>query len=259
MRKYRLAIVVLLIALVALSLLASCSSNATTQIPASSGNVAAGIPFFQNQQEGIWVNGSGKVTVAPDIMNISLGVQDQEPTIGAAQANTTQAMNAIMNVLKSNNIANQDIQTQQLSITPVYQAPEPNSNKPSVIVGYEITNIVNVKIRNISGAGAIIDAITAAGGDLTRINNISFSVDNPNQYYDQARQLAMDDANAKATQLANLAKVKLGIPTYISENSNNPVPYFESAAGRAAAAPVPISAGSTDIIINVQVVYTIMK
>lgn len=258
MKKFWL-IGVFLLAVVAMVGLAGCTATSSTTSAAqdvsqgTSGNVSA---IFSNQQEGIWVNGSGKVTVTPDIVNLSLGVQDQEATVEAAQAKTVQAMNAIMNVLKSNNVADQDVKTQQFSITPVYQSPEPN--KPSVITAYQVTNIVNVKVRDVSRAGAIIDAVASAGGDLTRINSISFSVDNPSQYYEQARKLAMTDAADKAKQLADLSGVTLGKPTYISESSSSPVP-VRLETSMAPASTTPISAGSMDITINVQVAYAILK
>ena len=203
----------------------------------------------------IWVNGTGKVTVTPDIMTISLGVQDREPTVAAAEANINKAMNDVINVLKSNNIDDKDIQTQQISISPVYENSEPG--KQAVIVAYEVSNIVSVKVRNIANAGTIIDAVATAGGNYTRINGISFAVDKPEQYYEQARQLAMDDAHTRGSQLASLAKVTLGNPTYISESSNNPGTVYFDNAKVAGAASMPVSAGTTEITINVSVTYAI--
>ena len=62
--------------------------------------------------------------------------------------------------------------------------------------------MVTAKIREMDKVGSIIDAVAAAGGDYTRINNIAFSVDDPSPYYTEARQKAMADAKAKAEQLA---------------------------------------------------------
>jgi uncharacterized protein YggE len=87
-------------------------------------------------------------------------------------------------------------------------------------------------------------------------------VEDPTTYNEVARQKAMADAEAKAKQMAELSGVKLGKPTYISENSYVPGPIFrsdfEKIAGAPAAAPTPISAGELDITVNVQVVYSIL-
>jgi len=101
----------------------------------------------------------------------------------------------------------------------------------------------------------------AAGGDYTRVNGISFSVENPEQYYTQVRDLAMKDAKAKADQIAALAGVTLGKPTYVSDNSyiptSYPVAYKMDAAGSGAGTITPISAGDTEITLSVQVTYSI--
>ena len=110
--------------------------------------------------------------------------------------------------------------------------------------------------------GIIIDAVARAGGDYIRINSISFTVDDPTAYHEEAREKAMADAKAKAKQLADLADVKLGKPIYISEAGGYiPVPYparAEMVPAPAPAPPTPISPGETEIRLTVQVVYSIM-
>ena len=124
--------------------------------------------------------------------------------------------------------------------------------------GFEVTNTVTVKIRAIDKTGAIIDAVVEAGGDNIRIDGVSFSIDQPNQYYVQARQLAMNDAKTKASQLAQLAGVTLGKATYISETSN-PIVYPEVYNGKdiSPSANTSISPGQMDITVDVQVAYAI--
>jgi len=100
------------------------------------------------------------------------------------------------------------------------------------------------------------------GGDYIRIDGISFTVDDPSKYYEEAREKAMADAEAKAEQLADLADVKLGKPIYISE-AGGYVPvvrdYLTKAEGIPAPAPTtPISPGETEVTLTVQVVYSIM-
>ena len=78
--------------------------------------------------------------------------------------------------------------------------------------------MVTAKIREVDNTGIIIDAVARVGGDYIRINGISFTLDDPTAYHGEAREKAMADAEAKAEQLAELAGVKLGKPTYISES-----------------------------------------
>jgi uncharacterized protein len=226
-------------------------ANAT----ALSGNGDATVIFSSSQGAGISVNGTGVITVTPDVAQITLGVRSQQTSVAAAQTQANAAMNAVMAVLKTNNIADKDIKTSQFNISQVYTYN--NSTGQSTVTGYSVTNTVSVKIRDLTKVGSIIDAVAAAGGDNTVINGISFLVDDPTQYYAQARTLAMNDAKAKATQLAAAAGVKLGAPIFISESTysnSSPVYYAKDASSGSA---TPISAGESDITLNVQVSYTI--
>ena len=119
--------------------------------------------------------------------------------------------------------------------------------------------MVVAKIREIAKTGSIIDVVAKAGGDFTRIDNISFSIEDPSPYRNQARDKAMADAKAKAEQLASLSGVKLGKPTYISEGISFPV--YPSTVRMAEAAPAPttpISPGEMKVTLDVQVVYAIL-
>ena len=109
-------------------------------------------------------------------------------------------------------------------------------------------------------AGVIIDAVARVAVDYTRINGISFTVDDPTSYQEEAREKAMDDAETRAKHLADLAGVKLGKPTYISEAGvyvpvvrEFPMMAFEGAP----AISTPISPGETEIRLTVQVAYSI--
>jgi hypothetical protein len=219
---------------------------------------STGEVVLTNQQEGIWVNGQGKVTVAPDVATLQLGIEAQAATVAEAQAQASQAMGRVMIALTKNGVAENDIQTQYFNITKITRWDD--KNQQEVVIGYRMTNIVTAKIRTIDKAGAIIDAVAAAGGDLTRIDSISFSVDDPTTYYGQAREKAMADAKAKAEQMAKLGGVTLGKPTYISESSYFPSPTpIRLADKEASSVETPISPGEMDITITVQVVYAILK
>lgn len=209
------------------------------------------------QNIGIWVTGVGAVTVVPDIAVLSLGIEAQKATVAEAQQQVAEAMNAVMSVLDSYDVDENDIKTQFFSIQPVRRWDDGKE----VLLGYRVTNTIMVKIRNIDDAGGIIDAAVVAGGDYTIVNSISFTVDEPEAYYEEARENAMADAKDKAEQLANLGGVELGSPTYINEYSgyvSPPIIYRDIAVTEGTSVPETIiSPGEMEIQLTVQVVYNI--
>ena len=238
MKKYWLAAIGLVLVLAAVT---GCATMGTT--------------YSNSQQQGIWVSGEGKVTITPDIAILSLGIEAQAVTVAEAQSQAAEAMDRVINALTDNGVAEKDIQTQYFSISQVTSWDKDTGEE--IVTGYRVTNMATVKVREIDETGAIIDAVAAAGGDLTRINSIDFSVDDPSPYYDEAREAAVADARAKAEQLAELANVKLGEPTYISEWASSPISSREIYYGGAAPAPTPISPGELELTLSVQVAYAI--
>ena len=211
------------------------------------------------QYTGVWVTGTGKVTVTPDMAVLSLGVEAQSATVNEAQDDAAQAMADVMAVLAANGVAEKDIKTQWYSIAPVTKWID--DYKEQITVGYRVTNTVTVKVRDIDKVGTIIDDVTDAAGDFARVQSISFTVDDLEPYYDEAREKAVLDAMDKAEQIASLADVTLGKPFYISETGGSvpPVPYpvrdFEYSGGLDAT--TPISAGEMEISLMVQMAYSL--
>ena len=213
------------------------------------------VPAQQNT--GIWVTGQGETTAVPDVAILSLGVEAKGDTVAEAQSQAAVAMDKVMQALQDNGIDKKDIQTRQYSIYPITRWVE--DEKKEEIIGYRVTNIVVAKIRKVDKAGAVIDAVAQAGGDYIRIQGISFTVDDPTPYYEEARTKAVKDAENKAKQFANLTGVKLGKPTYISEGAVY-LPSVNKAYERAVSLPAtetPISPGELKITTNVQIVYAI--
>ena len=212
---------------------------------------------ISSQQEGIWVTGKGEVTAIPDIITLRLGVEAQAASVAEAQPQAAEAMNKVMAALTNNGVAKKDIQTQYFSIRQVTKWDRVTEQE--IVVGYRVTNMVTAKIRDIDKGGVVIDAVAEAGGNLIRINSIGFSIDDPSRYYEEAREKAMADADVKAKQLAKLAGVTLGKPTYISEGIQGPSPIYPIKMTEVPA-PVPstpISPGEMEIILTVQVTYAI--
>lgn len=218
----------------------------------------------QRGQSTLSVSGTGKISAAPDIAEINVGVVTQAATARDALRANTEAMTALQNVLKESGIAVKDIQTTNISINPQYTQPRPNRpGQPQEefvprIAGYQVNNTVNITARDISKLGAVLDAVVQAGAN--QMHGISFRVDEADKLLDQARKRAMADAKRKAELLAGEAGVIVGTPITISESGGYqppPQPMYRARAMmmEAAAAPVPVAAGEQELSITVNVVY----
>jgi len=212
---------------------------------------------LSSQQQGIWVTGQGKVSVVPDIATLRLGIDVEEASVAEAQAQARNTMDEVMAALTRSGIAEKDVQTQHFSIRKVTKWDR--NKEEEVVTGYRVSNMVTAKIREIDDAGTIIDEVAQAGGDSTRIDSINFSVEDPTDVYEEAREEAMTDAKAKANQLAKLAGVTLGKASYISETSFY-APVIQRGAypmAEESAAATSISPGETEISLSLQVAFNI--
>ena len=229
------------------------------------GRTATGIAG--GQQAGVWINGVGTVVTEPDIANLNLGVEASASTVSVARDQAATSMTAIVAFLTANDVAERDIRTQSFNISPQYTYQERlDSNgfrsNERVLTGYQVTNTVSVKIRELDQTGPLLDGVVKAGGDLVRVNGISFSVDDPDPLKVQARELAVQEAMEKAKELADLAGVTLGPLVFISESSSTPIYSTVEARGDVAMAassfaPTPISAGEAQVQVSVQAVFAI--
>jgi uncharacterized protein YggE len=229
-------------------LLAACGSGESnlSQAGSSDGDTTGGIN----------VSGQGTVTGKPDTLTVNLGVSVLRPTVDQATRDAATLATAITDALKANGVAEDDIQTSNYSIYPEYDY----SGSQQRLTGYRVNNQVNVKIRNLDSAGAVIDAATAAGGDATVVNNVAFSIEDDAELLQMARTAAWQDAEAKARQLAQLAGVTLGSAVSITETityNTPPIYYQREAAGAMDSVATPIESGTQDVIVNIQVVFAI--
>lgn len=255
MKKLWLAVIG--VAVLAVVGLTGCSGDGVT-LASGDGEISLNIT---NQQEGIWVSGTGTVYAPPDIAVLRLGIEVMRDTVTEAQAEAQVAMNDVKEALKAQGIEEKDIQTQYFNIQRVtdWDKYYENGEQREYIIGFKVTNIVSAKIRDIEKAGEVIDAVAEAAGDLTRIDSISFTVDEPSTYYAEAREEAIKYAQAKAEQMAELAGVTLGKVTYISENTYmySPNYYARDVVVPEAAPGTSISPGEMEITTTVQVAYSI--
>ncbi len=205
----------------------------------------------------IHVAGSGSVVGKPDIAMLRLGVNVEKPTVAEAREAAAAAMTAVLDSLKSNSIAETDIQTQMFNISPAYDY----NNGKRILRGYNVSNNVTAKIRALDNLSQIIDDAAGAGGDLAVINSIQFAIEDSSELATHARMLAVKDAEAKARTLAQGSGVTLGKPVSISEVTDtsgpSPIAYDEAASADLRQTATPIQAGELTVTVNITVVYEI--
>ena len=211
-------------------------------------------------QAGIWVSGLGKISLEPDMAVVSIGVEAQAQTVTVARDQAATAMAAIVAAVKARGLTDLDIQTRSFNIYPRYDYIE----RRQVFVGYTVRNDASIKIRDLDNVGPIIDDVANAGGDATRINGISFTVEDTSPFMAELREKAVNNALGKAAHFAQLVGVSVGPLVYISEGGSR-TPVVSSGAARgiameAAIAPdTQISGGELQLTMTVQAVFDIER
>jgi uncharacterized protein len=217
---------------------------------------AAEITLGGTDQTGLSVNGTGTVTVTPDVAQLDLGVEVTARTVSQARSNAAETMDAIMASLASNGVDESDVKTRFFNIYPQYNYR--NESAPE-ITGFTVNNQVTVIVRDIDTASEVLDSAIAAGGDFVRVNGISFTVDAPAQFLDQAREKAVENAREHAETLASAAGVSVGGVRSISEAGGGyypPEPRY-ALDSAASGGSTSISPGEQDLTISVFVVFEI--
>lgn len=209
------AIVLLLVGAMTTQFIVHPPADATVSAASvSASRLAQSVPIQPGSSltSGIIVTGEGRVTVQPDIAQITLGVDVTNASASAAQQAAASQMDSVVSKLKQEGIADKDIRTVSYNLTPEYDYS--NRSTPT-LKDYRATNLVSVTVRDISKVGPVMDAVAGAGA--TRIQGISFSVSDPTAATTQGRDEAMKNAKAKADQLAKTAGVTVGAPISIEE------------------------------------------
>jgi len=203
-------------------------------------------------QPQIKVTGEATVLVAPDLALIQTGVRtDAKTARDAAEANNA-VMGKVLLAIKSAGIDEKDIQTQRLSLWPIYG--QTTGDGVEIIRSYRASNNVVIKMRELSRVAAIIDASVAAGAN--QIGGISFIVAQPSKLLDDARLEAVVDARRKAEIYAKAAGVQLGAPLNVSEQGASPV-YRRPMEVRRANTATPIEQGEEELRVTVSVTWAI--
>jgi len=252
-------------ALVAASLALGAGAGCTRVVPAPSS--------AQVMADTITVIGRGEVSRAPDIAQTTLGVEITAASVQDATRLANQRMNEVLAALEKAGIDKSDIQTRHLNVgfertyPPPRPMPAPDAAtdaapQPERPAGfYRVTNMVEVKIRDLEKVGPVLDAAIGAGANAAY--GISFSVENPETLEAEARAKAVEQARAQAEQLAKLAGHSLGeVVAMTAEFMGGPIRPMVMMAKEASYAydgGTPVSAGEVSVSAQVQVIYRIAR
>ncbi len=202
------------------------------------------------------VSGDGKVTVVPDIAIVTLGVNATGPTVKNTQTQANQIINSITAKIKSLGVADKDIVTNNYSLYPQYNYQTPTNR----ITGYSVSVNLTVTVRQLDRVNDVIDSATSLGANT--VGGIQFTVndDRKKQLTQQARDLAVADAKAKAQSLAQAAGLNLGRLVNVEETSTpeiRPLPMMGlgAAVNASAGGGTQVQPGSTDITSSLTLSY----
>ena len=238
--RNRYATAALLAALaLALVALAGCGETATTTT--ASGAAA----------NTVTASGAGAAQAAPDTAEMSFGVTTMSPNAKSALDEASRSAEQIAAAVKKQGIADEDIQTQDVSVYP--QTVDQNGKQ--VITGYQASLSVRVKVRDIAKLGEVISAANTAGAN--DISGPSFTIDDPAPARTKAIDEAVADARKSAEAMAKAAGKSVGEVLSMSSSDVGmvPGPMYSTSDVAGAAKSVPIEPGQLDISASVVVVF----
>lgn len=210
----------------------------------------------QFPENTISVSGEGKIFVKPDIAKISAGIVKKNRDFIIAQKEATEIINKTINFLKSKGVDEKDIKTTNYNIYPQYDYTKGESR----FSGYEVSQNLEIKIRDLDKVGEILVGLTKSGTNT--IGSLVFDVDDIDTTKTKARDLAIKNAKIKARELSKSLGVRLSKIVSFSESGGLSPIYFGREAslgvgGDFSALPPSVPVGENEIIANVTITYEI--
>lgn len=224
-------------------------------IPMNTGAQPQAVTGYATPADGtlLSVSATADAKRVPDVATISTGVVTQAPDANAAMRANAQQMDKVMTAIRAAGIGERDIQTSGISLNPNYRYTE---NQAPTIVGYQASNTVNVKVRDLSKLGKVLDTFVAQGAN--QVNGPSFEVDKPDEAYDEARVAAVKKAQARAQTYANALGLKVRRIVSISEGGASfpqPVPMMRAMAAESMQKDTAVAPGESTLSVNIDVVF----
>ena len=203
-------------------------------------------------QNSITVTSTGEVYAVPDLGLINFSVIVESKTVAVAMEQNSQKMNNIIETLKENGVAKKDIQTTSFNTYPRYQYREDGKR---ILTGYEVTQQVSVKIRDLDTIGQIIADASSAGAN--NISQLQLIIDDQEGLKEEARKIAINKAKLKADKLSSQLGVSLGrVVTFNEGDLFSPPRIFAENATVKGTIP-NIESGENKISITVNITYEI--
>lgn len=178
-------------------------------------------------QSTIMVSGSGEAYAIPDIATFNFSVTEVGGTVKQAQEKADQKINKALSAVRESGIDDKDIKTTSYNVYPKYEWNQvaclayPCPSGKNVLVGYEVSQNITIKVRDTEKAGDLVTKVGAIG--VSNISGVEFSIDDRDKYVAEARAEAIAEAKVKAKELAKQLGVKLGKMLYYNENGNYPI------------------------------------
>ncbi len=237
------------------ALLAVALALGTTAMTATAQNAAVQAAPIATDGTLLSVSAQAESRRVPDVATISTGVVTRAADANAAMRANAEQMEKVMAAIRAAGIAERDIQTSGVNLNPDYRYEE---NKAPVITGYQASNTVNLKVRDLSKLGKALDALVASGAN--QVNGPSFEIDQPEAAYDEARQAALKKAQTRAEMYAKSLGLRVRRIVSISEGAGfrPPVPMqmqMMTGSRMKAEADTAISPGETALSANLDVVF----
>lgn len=211
-----------------------------------------------SSSRSITVTAEGKALASPDLAELSFSVVSQGKNPEELTDNNNQKMTAAAKFVKSEGIAEKDMKTTSYSLQPNYQY-NPTTQR-NFITGYNLTQTLTIKVHDLSKVAKIIAGLTPLG--VNQIGGVNFSIEDENKVLSEARKDAFKKAQVKAEEMAEAAGTTLGSVVSVSESTSGPIPYYAAAPmmekfgrGAASVAAPTIEPGTSEVKLNVQVVY----
>ncbi len=203
------------------------------------------------------VTAQAEASRVPDVATLSAGVVTQSADANTAMRDNAAQMDKVMAAIRKAGIAERDIQTSGINVHPQYRYAE---NQPPAITGYQASNTVSLKVRDIGKLGQVLDALVASGAN--QVNGPGFEIDKPEAVYDEARREALKLAQARARMYASELGLKVRHIVSIDEGGgfHQPPPMPMMAMAREQKAyDTAVSPGETTLTANLSVVFELGK
>lgn len=202
----------------------------------------------------VTISSEGTVKITPDAVRLNAAVSLLGSTSAEALKSANTTSTALRSSLTASGVDKKDVATQSISVYPDYKY---SADGTSSIIGYRATQSFVVTIRKASSAGAVVDAVIAAGGDNIQIQGVTPFILDATKASVTARSTAVKNAKAKAASYASLLGVRLGKVIYLVENSA-PATYVPSlGAAKADSGSTEVDLGQQDVTVSVTVRWSV--